>query len=641
MRPFDSGTISFTCALVLALAAGGPGWAQGAGRPAPDVGVGGTNSITPAIFTNARPPVTAAIKMDSLDLDYRKRLDFVHDNSAPGHDLHPRYHGTYTGACLQFELELFDNPMSAGSASFVSQFSNRGHTDDHAWTITSPRVVHGSPPLECEVRAVTYREGRVVKQAFETLSFFGAVAPAEDRAPLMVLYDAMGGSGWHNSANWNTDRPLDEWFGIEIDGSGRVVEIDLRENNLSGRLPSELGSLESLERLFLHNNNVNGPIPREFGSLANLDSVRLHGNDLSGAIPRELGNLTKLRRLRLNDNRLSGRIPAEVGNLERLEVLFLFDNRLSGEIPAELGRLGSLKWLGLHGNQLSGRVPAEVGRLADLELVSFSSNNLTGSLPQSMTNLGSLEVLWIHDNAGLCAPVDAAFRAWLDGVDDFQGEICGEDPAEGGDRATLTALYHATGGAGWNDNTNWLSDEPISTWYGVTTDGGGRVTHLRLQNNGLTGVIPVELASLESVTHLWFNDNDLTGSIPRELGRLANLGHFSVDRNRRLTGPVPPSFGNLSSLWTLRLEETTLSGALPQDLTNLRNLGHLSMHDSLLCAPDNEEFRMWVEALRFFSGRYCGAVPALPPVGALLLGVLVGLLGVGRLAATRVRTAGR
>ena len=214
-------------------------------------------------------------------------------------------------------------------------------------------------------------------------------------------------------------------------------------------------------------------------------------------------------------------------------------------------------------------------------------------------------------------------------------------PADGApdntDRAALIALYNATGGGHWYSSTNWLSDdEPISTWYGVTTDdSSGKVTHLRLQNNGLTGVIPAELATLEFVTHLWFNDNDLAGEIPSALGGLANLGHFSVDTNRRLAGAVPPSFANLRRLWTLRLEETALSGPLPQNLTNLGDLRHLSMHDSSLCAPDNEEFRSWVESLSFFSGRFCGAVPALPPVGVLLLGVLIGLAGVWRLQAQK------
>ena len=61
----------------------------------------------------------------------------------------------------------------------------------------------------------------------------------------------------------------------------------------------------------------------------------------------------------------------------------------------------------------------------------------------------------------------------------------------GQDRAVLEALYHATGGPNWTNDTNWLNNAPLSTWHGVAIDSTtGRVTHLRLQNNGLTGRIP-------------------------------------------------------------------------------------------------------------------------------------------------------
>ena len=48
------------------------------------------------------------------------------------------------------------------------------------------------------------------------------------------------------------------------------------------------------------------------------------------------------------------------------------------------------------------------------------------------------------------------------------------------DRAALVALYKATGGANWTNNTNWLTNAPIGQWQGVTTDSQGRVTELNL-----------------------------------------------------------------------------------------------------------------------------------------------------------------
>ena len=70
------------------------------------------------------------------------------------------------------------------------------------------------------------------------------------------------------------------------------------------------------------------------------------------------------------------------------------------------------------------------------------------------------------------------------------------------DRAALVALYNATGGANWGNNGNWLSNAPMGEWHGVTTDSDGRVTHLDLRTNQLTGEIPAELGDLTNLTEL-------------------------------------------------------------------------------------------------------------------------------------------
>ena len=152
-----------------------------------------------------------------------------------------------------------------------------------------------------------------------------------DSAALMALYNATGGNSWTDSTNWGTDEPLDRWHGVRTDDAGRVVQLDL------------------------HVNNLTGPIPPELGALTNLDDLRLNSNNLTGSIPPELGSLTNLTGL----------------------------------------------WA--------------------------AYNNLTGPLPSSMTNLGPLDHLHLENNAGLCAPADAAFQAWLARVKDFRGEICAHE----------------------------------------------------------------------------------------------------------------------------------------------------------------------------------------------------------------------
>ena len=49
------------------------------------------------------------------------------------------------------------------------------------------------------------------------------------------------------------------------------------------------------------------------------------------------------------------------------------------------------------------------------------------------------------------------------------GEACGQVGVES-DREVLEAFYHAAGGPDWFHSTNWLSDEPLSEWYGVYTN---------------------------------------------------------------------------------------------------------------------------------------------------------------------------
>ncbi len=88
----------------------------------------------------------------------------------------------------------------------------------------------------------------------------------------------------------------------------------------------------------------------------------------------------------------------------------------------------------------------------------------------------------------------------------------------GTDRAALAALYAATDGPNWTDDTGWLTDAPLRAWHGVTTDGAGRVTRLSLRGNGLTGAVPAAFGNLTNLYLLYLGDNDLTGPIPAALG---------------------------------------------------------------------------------------------------------------------------
>lgn len=153
-----------------------------------------------------------------------------------------------------------------------------------------------------------------------------SAAADADRAVLVALYHANGGTEWWDSRNWLTDIPMRGWSGVETDSSGRVSRLDLGGNNLSGAILPELGNLSNLTYLDLVHNDLTGPIPPELGSLANLTVLRLGGNKLTGALPAELGNLTGLNDLDVSDNRLKGEMPSSLANLTKVDFLRFRDN---------------------------------------------------------------------------------------------------------------------------------------------------------------------------------------------------------------------------------------------------------------------------------------------------------------------------
>ena len=220
-----------------------------------------------------------------------------------------------------------------------------------------------------------------------------------DREVLVGLYDAMDGENWANNTNWLTDRPIREWYGVINDASGRVVELVLGWNELTGEMPEELGSLTNLKRLELDNNKLTGEMPMELGNLGNLEILLLGSNQLTGGIPMELGSLSNLQRLELGSNQLTGEVPMELGDLSSLEIMTLSFNQLTGEIPSELSELSNLETLFLRGNRLTGEVPTGLGSLSNLRRLELDGNQLTGEIPTELGNLSNLKYLRLNHNS--------------------------------------------------------------------------------------------------------------------------------------------------------------------------------------------------------------------------------------------------
>ncbi|WP_456379055.1 leucine-rich repeat domain-containing protein [Thiolapillus sp.] len=158
---------------------------------------------------------------------------------------------------------------------------------------------------------------------------------------------------------------------------------------------------------------------------------------------------------------------------------------------------------------------------------------------------------------------------------------CADEPATGVPQIeclALIALYDATSGAGWIDNSNWKTDAPVSDWYGIVVTSGS-VTDVDLGENNLVGTIPVELGNLPGLQLLDLRLNSLSSPIPKELGSLGNLINLYLYSNM-LSGSIPQELGSLPSLRTLSLGINDLTGAIPPELGNLGSLRHLYLHNN-------------------------------------------------------------
>ena len=160
----------------------------------------------------------------------------------------------------------------------------------------------------------------------------------------------------------------------------------------------------------------------------------------------------------------------------------------------------------------------------------------------------------------------------------IQGNAQEEEIAK--EREALIAFYHATNGDQWKNNTNWCSDKPIGEWYGIRCQNG-LVEVLNLTENGLLGMIPLEIGNLGNLRILSLSINQLSGEIPSSIGQLKELTTLYL-ANNQLSGNIPVELGDLTNLTMADLYNNQLSGNIPSSIGNLKELDRLSLHNNQL-----------------------------------------------------------
>lgn len=152
-----------------------------------------------------------------------------------------------------------------------------------------------------------------------------------EREALIEFYESTGGDDWVNNTNWCSEKPVSEWFGVEVTSEGSVKGINMYYNNLSGTLPDIFDKLINFQHIALSGNNLTGELPQSL-YLRDIESVYIAQNQLGGSLSEKIGNWKKLTSFDVSQNNFTGTIPSALGNLSELTYCNLMLNRFSGEL---------------------------------------------------------------------------------------------------------------------------------------------------------------------------------------------------------------------------------------------------------------------------------------------------------------------
>ncbi|KAL1194089.1 Receptor-like protein 54 [Cardamine amara subsp. amara] len=276
--------------------------------------------------------------------------------------------------------------------------------------------------------------------------------------------------------------------------------LDLSHNNFSGSVPPCLG--KSVEDLNLRNNNIIGRLPDIFNKDSSLTTLDVGHNQITGKLPRSLANCTSLEILNMESNGITDTFPFWLKDLPNLQVIVLGSNRFHGSISS----------------------PQQPLSFPQIRIIDISHNKFSGGLPPNYF------VNWSTPLINMPEVDEWHMYMGENYIYEYQPSMFLRNKGLNMELEKILSTYEVVDFSG-----NRLQGE-IPESIGLLKS----LIVFNLSNNDFTGHIPSSLAKLTRLESLDLSQNKLSGNIPQELATLSFLGYIDMSHNK-LTGHIPQS----------------------------------------------------------------------------------------------------
>ena len=418
---------------------------------------------------------------------------------------------------------------------------------------------------------------------------------AGDEIFMQDLYDSTDGANWFNNTGWNdgamslSDSPVG--LTVEtVDGEFRVTAIDMQKvtyasdggeagNNLTGTLLSSLGNLKYCEKLNVKQNNLSGAIPHEIGYMTNLKRLSLSGqqgelenfwrrsqwyeanhrggntsggkrfeetNQFSGPLPATFGQLSNLEFIEIRRQYLTGTVPPEWGGMTSLKAYFVStidtsEDRLGGPLPPEWGNWEELIFFQVTSyddldEEYDGDIPEEINLgWKNLANISISNCKFTGTIPVFPNSKDKRYMAMNSNNFTSGFPA-----GWFNGDNKTLTAVkLGANGLTGELPATVGAAYDAI-------SAFRISGNDFEGLLPAWVQENHRNVQIQIRYNNFTGPFPITAAEQPNVRLFWIDGNNFSGTLPDVSWNSDELTQITMSGND-FEGPIPESWGSIVS----------------------------------------------------------------------------------------------